>query len=53
MLPGTYTLRVSDEGFTPYTEPIIVVAGETNQVSIPLTPTTSFGAIVGTVTNSE
>ncbi|MCU7741452.1 carboxypeptidase regulatory-like domain-containing protein, partial [Priestia megaterium] len=53
LLPGAYTLRVSAEGFTLYTEQVIVTAGDTTLVSIPLTPKVNVGAIVGIVTNSE
>ncbi|MED4278595.1 carboxypeptidase regulatory-like domain-containing protein, partial [Priestia megaterium] len=51
--PGTYTLRVSTEGFTPYTDQVIVVVGDITRVSISLTPTSNVGAIVGTVIDLE
>ncbi|MED4278752.1 carboxypeptidase regulatory-like domain-containing protein, partial [Priestia megaterium] len=51
--PGTYTLRVSAEGFTPYTDQVIVVVGDITRVSISLTPTSNVGTIVGTVIDSE
>lgn len=53
LLPDAYTLRVSAEGFTLYAEQVIVTAGDTTPVSIPLTLKVNVGAIVGIVTNSE
>ncbi|XIG94681.1 hypothetical protein C1N86_27650 (plasmid) [Priestia aryabhattai] len=53
LLPGAYTLRVTADGFTLYTEQVIVTAGNTIRVLIPLTPKVNVGSIVGRVINSE
>ncbi|MED4051937.1 carboxypeptidase regulatory-like domain-containing protein [Priestia megaterium] len=53
LTPGTYTLRISAEGFASYIEQVVVEAGDTNSVSIVLIPVSNVGSIFGTVINKE
>src|ERR1700745_2943087 len=37
LAPGTYTLNVTEEGFTPYSEPgIVVVGGSSRALNVPM-----------------
>ena len=51
--PGPQTLTVSRSGFISTTKTVTVVAGKTVSTgTITLTPRTTFGTIIGTVTNA-
>lgn len=53
LLAGSVPIRVTAEGYLPFTETIVVVAGEDHAFDVQLTPVPDNGILTGTVTDGE
>ncbi|HPF33261.1 MAG TPA: carboxypeptidase-like regulatory domain-containing protein, partial [Candidatus Sabulitectum sp.] len=53
LLAGSVPIRVTSEGYLPFTETIVVVAGEDHAFDVQLTPVPDNGVLTGTVTDGE
>lgn len=53
LLAGSVPIRVTAEGYLPFTETIVVVAGEDHAFDVQLTPVPDKGILTGTVTDGE
>jgi len=50
LLPGSYYVNATLEGYTPYSNLVVVTAGMNSDLSIVLTPLSTYGYLAGTVT---
>jgi outer membrane protein OmpA-like peptidoglycan-associated protein len=53
LLAGSVPIRVTAEGYLPFTETVVIVAGEDQALDVALTPVPENGILTGTVTNGE
>jgi outer membrane protein OmpA-like peptidoglycan-associated protein len=53
LLAGSVPIRVTAEGYLPFTETIVVVAGEDHAFDVQLTPVPENGVLTGTVIDGE
>ncbi len=53
LLAGSVPINVTAEGYLPFTETVVIVAGEDHALDIALDPIPDNGILTGTVTNAE
>lgn len=53
LLAGSVPMEVKADGYLPYTETVVVVAGEDHALDVVLSPVPDNGILTGTVTDAE